>query len=69
MAALILPPRFQNVLVIQDNDPPDRDGRRPGPAAAQALRRRLEAEGRAVEIIASNTGKDANDALLQGAVA
>jgi len=64
MAELILPPRFRRVLIVQDNDPPDRRGRRPGPDAAQALAHRLLAEGRAVEIKKPTNGKDANDVLL-----
>ena len=65
MADMILPDRVRTVTICQDNDPPDRNGRRAGPEAAQKLARRLRAEGRQVEIIASNTGKDANDALLK----
>ena len=62
---MILPDRVRTVTICQDNDAPDRNGRRAGPEAAQKLARRLRAEGRQVEIIASNTGKDANDALLK----
>src|SRR3954453_6707023 len=64
MAALILPTRFRRVTVVQDNDPPDERGRRPGPDAAQALARRLIAEGRSVEIVRAVAQKDANDVLL-----
>lgn len=65
MADLILPARFRRVVIVQDNDPPHhRTGHRPGPEAAQRLARRLRSEGREVRIIASDIGKDPNDALL-----
>ena len=63
MANMILPDRVRRVLICQDNDQPDHNGRRPGPDAAQRLAARLRAEGREVRIIASDHGKDANDAL------
>jgi putative DNA primase/helicase len=63
LAALILPARFRRILVAQDNDPPDKRGRRPGPDAAQALARQLLAEGRTVEIVRAIGFKDANAAL------
>jgi DNA primase len=63
MVCLILPPRFRRVVIVQDNDPADRRGRRPGPDAAQALARRLLAEGRKAEIVKAKNAKDANDVL------
>jgi hypothetical protein len=64
MARLVLPARIRRALICQDADPPDRNGRRPGPEAAQALAQRLRAEGREVEIVQARGAKDAN-ALLQ----
>jgi DNA primase len=66
MAELILPLRLRRVVIVQDNDEPDRHGRRAGPSAAQTLARRLLAEGRAVGILNPKCGKDANDVLLAG---
>ena len=60
MAALIVPPRLRRIVVCADNDAA-------GHAAAQKLARRLRDEGRQVRIIASDFGKDANDALLRRA--
>lgn len=65
MPHLILPERFRQVTIVQDNDQPGKNGRRSGPEAAQKLARRLLAEGRDVEILAADLGvKDANDVLM-----
>ena len=64
MAELVLPARLRRVVIVQDNDEPNRFGKRPGPEAAQALGGRLRAEGRKVELLRPEVGKDANDLLL-----
>ena len=63
MHVLLLPERFRHVVVCQDNDRPDSKGRKAGQEAATVLKRRLEAEGRRVQLVAAGLGKDANDVL------
>jgi putative DNA primase/helicase len=63
LAALILPPRIQQVLILADRDKPKEDGRQVGLEAAYELARRLRREGRSAEVRWSRIGKDANDVL------
>ena len=58
MAALVLPPRFREVLILAD-----RDTHGKGQEKAHALAARLRAECRHAEVRRSTVGKDANDVL------
>jgi putative DNA primase/helicase len=61
MAALVLPERLREVLVLADRDP---NG--VGQAGAHRLAARLRAEGRHVEVRRPTSGKDPNDVLRAG---
>ena len=68
MQRIELPQMVRRVLLLEENDPPDKRGRRASPDAVKALAARLLHEGREVRIVRMPAGfKDAND-LLRGSM-
>jgi len=59
-----LPATVRRAVLVEENDLPDKRGRRASPDAVAALRDRLLFEGRAVDIVKTPAGyKDLNDVL------
>lgn len=62
--ALVLPLEVRSVVIAADHDPPNGNGQRPGPDAADAAARRWRAEGRVVRVATPDLpGSDFNDVL------
>jgi hypothetical protein len=67
MRHIVLPAQVRGVLLLEENDRPDRRGRRASPDAVSALADRFLMEGREVRIVRPPTGsKDLNDLLMAG---
>jgi DNA primase len=67
MRRIELPAQVATVILLEENDAPDKNGRRASPEAVQALSARLVNEGRRVRIARPPEGfKDFNDVLMGG---
>jgi hypothetical protein len=65
MRRIELPAQVQSVIFLEENDLPDKNGRRASPDTVQALSARLVSEGRQVRIARPPEGfKDFNDLLM-----
>jgi hypothetical protein len=65
MRGINLPEHVSSVILVQENDRPDKHGRRASPDSVRALSMRLIGEGRRVRVACPPAGyKDFNDCLM-----